>query len=146
MSLTDIATVVSINYSSVRTIISNYKKTGRTNKLLTYLTKRAILKGRKEERVILEQFSEQKQMDNSNDSIITGAIMNDASSKIRNIFSSIKSIRTQKNTENGSVAESDCYTSEDDNEDTIFESDKSKGTSENSFKKCSLCLYQVDST
>ena len=61
MSMCDISKIVNLNYSSVRTIIYNYKKTGRTNKLLTYLTKNAILKGRREEKAILKEFKRRRQ-------------------------------------------------------------------------------------
>ena len=56
MNLADIASALNVNYSSVRTLVTNYRKTGRTNKLLTYKTKSAILKGHREEKALIKKF------------------------------------------------------------------------------------------
>ena len=63
-TLADIASLLNLNYSSVRTLVTNFRKTSRTNKLLTYKTKRALLRGRREEKTLLKKFQKSKSLIN----------------------------------------------------------------------------------
>lgn len=57
VQIKQIALALNVNYSSVRTIINAYKKTGRTNKLLTSKSKESILNLRREEKILRKELA-----------------------------------------------------------------------------------------
>lgn len=60
MQIVDIAPILNVNYSSIRTILTAYRKTGRLNKFLTFKSKQSLLTQRRKEKQKMKDFQRQK--------------------------------------------------------------------------------------